>query len=70
MALRCQTFNIGQEVLRRNFVQSSQEKKFNAKLAPLFVKARVKEKLGNHYYLLVDLQGKNIGTYHAKDLRT
>lgn len=67
---RCQTFSIGQEVLRRNFVQSNLEKRFNAKLAPLFVKARVKEKLGNHYYMLVDLQNRPIGTYHAKDLRT
>ena len=66
---RCQTFSIGQEVLRRNFVQSSMDKRFNAKLAPLFVKARIKEKLGNHYYVLVDLQDRPIGTYHAKDLR-
>lgn len=66
---RQQTFNIGQEVLRRNFVQSSAEKRFNAKLAPLFVKARIKDKLGSSYYLLEDLSGKTIGTYHAKDIR-
>lgn len=66
---RTQTFEIGQEVLRRNFVQSNLEKRFNTKLVPLFVRARVKEKLGKHYYSLVDLQNKPVGTYHAKDLR-
>lgn len=66
---RHQSFQIGQEVLRRNFVQSSLEKRFSAKLAPLFVKARVKEKLGNHYYILEDLFGKLVGTFHAKDIR-
>ncbi|XP_065356194.1 uncharacterized protein LOC135950587 [Calliphora vicina] len=67
---RPETFHEGQEVLRRNFVQSSMEKHFNSKLAPLFVKARVKEKLGRHYYALVNLEGKPIGTYHAKDIRS
>lgn len=38
-------------------------------LAPLFVKDRVKSKLLNHYYQLEDLQGKQIGTFHAKDIR-
>ncbi|XP_065368079.1 uncharacterized protein LOC135960632 [Calliphora vicina] len=67
---RPEKFHIGQEVLRRNFVQSNMEKRFNAKFAPLFVKATVKEKLGNHYYVLTDSDGKIVGTYHAKDIRT
>lgn len=64
-----QSFQIGQEVYRRNFAQSSAEKKFNAKLSPMFLKARIREKIGNNYYLLEDLQGKLDGTYHAKDIR-
>ena len=66
---RPQAFQVGQQVYRRNFAQSSTEKKFNAKFAPLFVKAEIKEKLGSHYYMLQDMDGKAVGTYHAKDLR-
>lgn len=66
---RPQSFQVGQEILRRNFVQSSLEKRFNAKLAPLFVKAKIREKLGKHYYVLEDLDGKVVGTFHAKDIR-
>ena len=66
---KVQTFKIGQEIYRRNFAQSSAEKNFNAKLSPLFVKARIREKIGNHYYILEDLTGKLIGTYHGKDIR-
>ncbi|XP_075162910.1 uncharacterized protein LOC142235545 [Haematobia irritans] len=61
---RPQTFHVGQQVMRRNFVQSSLEKHFNAKLAPLFVKARIREKLGSNYYILEDLDGKIVGTFH------
>lgn len=70
LRVRIPAFNIGQEVFRRNFAQSSAEKNFNAKLAPSFLKARIKEKLGSHYYILEDFSGRNLGTYHAKDLRT
>ncbi|XP_037824418.1 uncharacterized protein LOC119612660 [Lucilia sericata] len=64
-----QSFQVGQEVFRRNFVQSNFEKRFNAKLSPLFIKARIRENVGNNYYILEDLQGKIIGTYHGKDIR-
>lgn len=66
---RVPTFQIGDEVFRRNFAQSNMEKNFNAKLAPMFVKAKVTQRLGNHYYLLEDLTGHSVGTFHAKDLR-
>ncbi|XP_075156024.1 uncharacterized protein LOC142229357 [Haematobia irritans] len=42
---------------------------FSAKLAPTFIKARVRERLGNSYYELEDLQGRSLGKYHAKDIR-
>lgn len=38
---RCKQFDVGQEVYRRNFVQSSKIGNFNAKLAPVGVKAKV-----------------------------
>lgn len=66
---RPQSFSVGQEVFRRNFAQSNFEKGFNSKLAPVFIKARVREKLGSNYYLLEDLEGKVIGTFHGKDIR-
>ena len=62
-------YKVGQEVLRRNFVQSNFQKGINAKLCPTFLKSRVREKLGNVYYVLEDLQGKLVGTFHAKDIR-
>lgn len=42
---RPQNFQIGQTVFRRSFEKSSCEKNFNSKLAPLFIKSKVKEKL-------------------------
>ncbi|XP_037826082.1 uncharacterized protein LOC119614051 [Lucilia sericata] len=66
---RLQSFAVNQEVFRRNFAQSNMEKGFNAKLSPMFIKARVREKVGNHYYVLEDMQGKLVGTFHGKDIR-
>lgn len=63
------SYNVGQEIYRRNFKQSNFEQNYNAKLAPTFLKARVQKKLGNSYYILEDLKGNFIGTYHAKDIR-
>lgn len=63
------SYDVGQTVYRRNFAQSNLEKKFNSKLAPTFLKSKIKEKIGNHYYILDDDNGKILGTYHAKDLR-
>ncbi|XP_059223172.1 uncharacterized protein LOC131996977 [Stomoxys calcitrans] len=63
------SYNVGQEVYRRNFSQSSFEKGYNAKLAPTFIKCRVRRRIGTCYYELEDLQGKLVGTYHAKDMR-
>lgn len=62
-------YNVGQEVFRRNFKQSSFEHGYNAKLAPTFVKARIRRKVGNSYYELEDLRGNLVGVYHAKDIR-
>ena len=59
---------VGQTVYRRNFAQSNLAANFNAKLAPISIKAVINKKLGNHYYELVDEQGKVIGNFHAKDI--
>lgn len=67
---RPNSFSIGQEVFRRNFSQSNFEKRYNAKLAPVFIKSKIREKIGNHYYVLEDSNGKVAGTFHAKDIRS
>ncbi|XP_017478435.1 PREDICTED: uncharacterized protein K02A2.6-like [Rhagoletis zephyria] len=64
------SYKEGQEVYRRNFALSKFSEKFNAKLGSQFVKCRIRKKLGSCYYQLEDLQGKEIGTYHAKDIRS
>lgn len=64
------SFRPGQEVFRRNFVQSDFAKNFNAKLSKKFVKCRIVRKLGSVLYELEDMSGKPIPyKYHAKDLR-
>jgi len=64
------SYRVGQEVFKRNFHLSQFSNNFNKKLAPQFSKCRVKQKRGNAFYLLETLQGKEIGTYHAKDIRS
>ncbi|KAH8349287.1 hypothetical protein KR084_008705, partial [Drosophila pseudotakahashii] len=66
---RIKSFRPGQEVFRRNFQQSCFVKGFNAKLAPIFVKVRVRRKLGQAFYELEDLQGNLAGKFHAKDIK-
>ncbi|XP_033237657.1 uncharacterized protein [Drosophila pseudoobscura] len=63
------SYNVGQEVFRRNFRQSNFQSGYSAKLGPAFLKARVKKKIGQAYYELEDLQGRYVGRFHAKDLR-
>lgn len=63
------SYTVGQEIFRRNFKQSNFEQGYNAKLAPAFLKARIRKKIGNSYYELEDLKGNSVGTYHAKDIR-
>ena len=62
------TFDVGQIVIKRNFALSNAAANFNAKLAPVGTKVRIKEKIGNTLYLVEDLSGKELGQFHAKDL--
>lgn len=64
------SYRPGQELYRRNFVQSDAAKNFNAKLAKKFVKCRIVRKVGSVLYELEDMLGNPIAMkYHAKDLR-
>ena len=59
----------GQEIFRRNYTQSDFSKNINAKLCPKYIKCRVVKSYNNSRYDIEDLNGKFIGTFHAKDLR-
>ncbi len=65
---RERSFNIGDEVFVRNFTQSDASKKYNAKLAPKFVKAVIKNCIGKVAYEVVDINNRSLGVYHAKDI--
>lgn len=62
------SFEPGEIVRRKSFLQSSAPNNFNAKLANQYIKCRVREKLGSATYLIEDLSGKVLGKYHANDL--
>ena len=59
----------GQEVFRKNYVQSDFSRNINAKLCPKYVKCRILRAYNNSRYDLEDLKGNFVGTFHAKDIR-
>ena len=59
----------GQEVYKRNFVQSDFAKNVNAKLCRKFIKCRVVKPVGQNMYALETLDGKSLGVWHAKDIK-
>lgn len=67
---RKRTFSKGDLVFVRNFVQSDASKRFSAKLAPKFVKARIKCPVGEVAYRCENLNGTDIGVFHLKDIHT
>lgn len=66
---RVTKFVPGQEVYRRNNILSNFAKNINSKFCKKFLKCRVVRPMGNNMYELETLQGKLLGTYHAKDIR-
>lgn len=68
--LRCKQrlFTKGHTVLVRNFTQSSAVQKYNAKLAPKFIKAIIGNKRGNVAYEIYDTKNRSLGIYHIKDI--
>ena len=59
----------GQELFRKNYVQSDFSRNINAKLCPKYVKCRILRSYNNSRYDIEDLQGNFVGNFHAKDLR-
>lgn len=61
-------FQPQQIVYRRNFAQSDKAKHITAKLLDKFVKCKVIKHCGPNAVLLADMSGKEIGTFHLKDV--
>jgi hypothetical protein len=62
-------FNVGDLVMKRTYVISDKDKYFSKKLAPKFIKCKIIDKRSPLVYVLENMQGKNIGTWHIKDLK-
>lgn len=64
------TFEVGDIVMKRNHVLSDAANYFSAKLAPKFVKCRVRSKVSTNVYRLENFDDKKIvGDYHVCDLK-
>ena len=67
---RERSLSVGQKVYVRQHPKSDATKKYIGKFAYPFLKAFVKEKIGNVNYVLTDEKGKILGTYHLMDIKT
>lgn len=63
------SYQIGQEVFRKNHAQSKFENAISSKFNPKYVKCRIRAKFGNSLYDVEDCQGNFVGRLHASDLR-
>ena len=70
--LRCRpiSFSKGDIVYRKNFSLSAKAEKYNAKLAPKYLKTKIVKKEGNSIYYVQDFDGDKIRRYHAGDLKS
>lgn len=57
-------------VWKKNTVLSKAGEYFSSKLADRYVKCRVKAKAGTNTYVLTDMDGKELGTFSTKDLKS
>lgn len=62
-------FNVGDIVWKRTFFQSDKDKYFSKKLAPKYMKCRITEKLSPLVYVVEDMNGRDLGTWHIKDFK-
>ncbi|KNE88579.1 hypothetical protein PSTG_18012 [Puccinia striiformis f. sp. tritici PST-78] len=64
-----QKFSVGDLVYRRNFTLSKASEKYCAKLAPVFIKAKVVGTKGNSIYILRDEDTGKEACFHGKDIK-
>lgn len=63
------TLREGQEVWRKTYIQSDADKFRTSKLAPKYQKCIVKKVRSPLVYELIGLNGKDLGTWHIKDIK-
>lgn len=62
-------FEVGETVWKKTKYLSNANQKFMAKLAPKFEKAIITNEISNNIFRLNNAYGKDIGAWHAKDLK-
>ncbi|KAJ8735117.1 hypothetical protein PYW08_014367 [Mythimna loreyi] len=62
-------FKVGDVVMKRAYVLSDKDKYFSKKLAPKYIKCRITGKKSPLVYILADMSGKDLGTWHIKDIK-
>lgn len=62
------SFKKGDEVWRKNFILSDAQKGITKKFARKFLKARIRNVLGNNRYEIEDPKGDYIGVFHGQNL--
>lgn len=62
-------FNVGDIIWKKTYFKSDKDNKFSKKLAPKYQKCQIKTKLSPLVYVLKDMQGKDLGSWHVKDFK-
>uniref|UniRef100_A0A1Y1K180 RNA-directed DNA polymerase n=2 Tax=Photinus pyralis TaxID=7054 RepID=A0A1Y1K180_PHOPY len=63
------SFKTGDVVWKKNYAISDATKHYSQKLAPKYIKCKVKEVTGPLTYRLINEHGKDVGLWHIKDLK-
>lgn len=63
------TYQEGEEIWKKNFIQSDAVKNISSKLCPKYIKCKVKTKVGTNTYELMDMNGKSLGVFNSKVMK-
>lgn len=62
-------YHVGDKLWKKNYIQSNKGENFAAKLAPKFIPCVVHKVISKLVYNLRDLEGKDLGNWHVKDIK-
>lgn len=62
-------FDVGDVIWKRCYLQSDKDAYFSKKLAPKYLKCRIKAKRSSLVYILEDMSGRDLGAWHIKDFK-